>query len=130
MAGCPPRSGEGAGLMAERRRGWLIEPGLCGTTLVFEGEFDHLCQTKDKLRAEGYTCVVIEDRGEAPEVCASRDRFPEGPSAFCPNGGCPETVLCGGERVPAGCARDFGWTPVDGDAYPVSLAAVAALRGR
>lgn len=46
---------------------------------------------------------------------------------FCPSGGCPDTVIVGGERLPAGCARRLGWTPAMGRSYPVSLAAATAV---
>lgn len=48
-------------------------------------------------------------------------------TASCPADGCPSHVLAGGEQVPAGCARDMGWTPKDGPTYPVSLAAARAI---
>lgn len=55
------------------------------------------------------------------------DDVAAGVAVFCPADGCPETVLVGGEHVPAGCARDLGWTLLRGDAYPVSAAAARHL---
>jgi hypothetical protein len=34
--------------------------------------------------------------------CPARDKFPEGPSVFCPIQGC---------TLAEGCARDRGWLP-------------------
>lgn len=59
--------------------------------------------------------------------CPTRDQHPDGPSVFCPSEGCPEQIVFFGQHTPAGCARDLGWAPGDGDKYPEHLAHLIAV---